>query len=108
MLPSESGREFAPALSYVDPDDGVVGSDSVTRAFALAFHLGHPARWNEDELFARQAVNGWQRMARRLLFEDAAGMADLVVGVMLLLLLHGQWNDAEAIFIFLQWSQNHC
>ncbi|GMH12820.1 hypothetical protein Nepgr_014661 [Nepenthes gracilis] len=58
MLPYESRRDFGPALSCVDPDDGVVGSDSVSRAFAAAFHLDHSARW-------------W------------AGMADLPGGVLL-------------------------
>ncbi|GMH18570.1 hypothetical protein Nepgr_020411 [Nepenthes gracilis] len=37
----------------------------------------------------------------------AAGMADLVVGVLLLLLLRGQWNDAEAV-LFLQWPHYLC
>ncbi|GMH18583.1 hypothetical protein Nepgr_020424 [Nepenthes gracilis] len=57
MIPCESRHDFVPALSFADPDDVVVGSDSVTRAFASAFPLGHPARWNEDELFARQALD---------------------------------------------------
>ncbi|GMH12907.1 hypothetical protein Nepgr_014748 [Nepenthes gracilis] len=51
-ISTESRRDFVPALSCADPDDGVVGSDSVTRAFAAAFHMEHSACWNEDELFA--------------------------------------------------------
>ncbi|GMH03539.1 hypothetical protein Nepgr_005378 [Nepenthes gracilis] len=103
MPPSESGCVSVPALSTVYPDYGAVDSTAVTRAFSAAFHLGSPDQWNEDELFARQAINGWQRMARWHLFVDAAGMADLDFGVRLLLLLRGQVNDAEAVFSFLQW-----
>ncbi|GMH15576.1 hypothetical protein Nepgr_017417 [Nepenthes gracilis] len=80
MPPSESGRDSIPALSTVYPDYGAVDSTAVTRAFSAAFHLGSPDQRNEDELFARQAINEWQRMARWVASLTIAETAFLVLG----------------------------
>ncbi|GMH29496.1 hypothetical protein Nepgr_031339 [Nepenthes gracilis] len=117
MLPSESRRDFVPALSFADPDDGVVGSDSVTRAFASASIWGFlPVGMRMNYLLSRlpslrfgcccgSALRSWiEFLAPPYVVQSsskvAAGMADLAVGVLLLLLLCGQWNDAEAVFSY--------
>ncbi|GMH04938.1 hypothetical protein Nepgr_006778 [Nepenthes gracilis] len=68
MPPIESGHDS----SIVYPDYGALDPSAVTRAFSVAFHLRSPDRGNGDEQFARQAINGWQRMARR----PAVGWSD--------------------------------
>ncbi|GMH21265.1 hypothetical protein Nepgr_023107 [Nepenthes gracilis] len=111
------------ALSCADPDDGVVGSDSVTRAFAAAFHMEHSASagienlwccYVEVLLLTQTIIQFWCWIKFLDLQYDmlsslrvAAGMADLAVGVLLLLLLRGQWFNAQA-FLFLQWPYYLC
>ncbi|GMH19583.1 hypothetical protein Nepgr_021424 [Nepenthes gracilis] len=75
LTPIESGHDSVLAMPIVYPDCGAEDPTAVSRAFAAAFQLVSPALRNEDELFARQAINGWQRMARRQL-AAAAGCSD--------------------------------
>ncbi|GMH18519.1 hypothetical protein Nepgr_020360 [Nepenthes gracilis] len=58
MPPNESGHDSGQAGSTVYPDYDALDSSAVSRAFAAAFHLESRDQRKEDELFARQAING--------------------------------------------------